>query len=50
MRNALSAIFCLSVLSVLWMAAGHAWAGTLLGIAVAAFFVLSIAAIVDFIG
>lgn len=50
MRNLMSVAFWGSVLSILWMFAGHAWAGATLGIFVAAWLVLAIAAVLDLIG
>jgi len=50
MKNAISAAFWLAVMSIFWMFAGNTWGGTLLAIAVTAFVVLAIVAIVDLIG
>lgn len=41
----MSIVFWCSLLSIILMFAGHAWAGTLLGILVAAWLVLTVAAI-----
>jgi len=40
--NAASFLFWATLLAVLWMFAGHAWAGTLLGVLVAGWIVFAI--------
>jgi hypothetical protein len=46
---ALSAALWCMALTIVWMAAGRAWAGTLLGILVAVWVVLAVAAVIDFL-
>lgn len=47
MKDALVGVSWAMPLAILWMFAGHAWAGTLLGILVAVWIVLAIAMILS---
>jgi hypothetical protein len=49
MNRALSITFWGMVLAIIWMLAGHPWAGTLLGVLVALWIVLAIAAVIGFL-
>ncbi len=49
MNKTLSATFWGMVLAIIWMVAGHPWAGTLLGVLAAVWVVLTIVAAIDFL-
>lgn len=49
MKNIISALFWSTALTVLLMLAGHAWAGTLLGVLAAAWVITAIAALFSLI-
>ncbi|MCX8017119.1 MAG: hypothetical protein N2690_04355 [Rhodocyclaceae bacterium] len=48
MKDALVTAFWGIVLAIIWMLAGNAWAGTLLGVLVALWIVLAIATVISF--